>query len=120
MRVCLVAVPFNEGFSMRSLIATLFVAAALLAGLSAAVAHEGHDHGEPPPAPRADAAPRGEVASDAFELVAIAQGETLVLYLDRFGSNEPVQGATLTVEAPGGPIQAEAAGSAYRIKAPWL
>jgi cobalt-zinc-cadmium efflux system membrane fusion protein len=105
---------------MRSLIATAFSAVALVASLSAARAHEGHDHGPAAPAARADAAPRGEAASDAFELVAVAQGETLVLYLDRFASNEPVQGARLTVEAPGGSVEAEAAGSTYRIKAPWL
>jgi cobalt-zinc-cadmium efflux system membrane fusion protein len=105
---------------MRTLIASALAAAALLASLGTAPAHEGHDHGPAAPAARVDAAPRGEAASDAFELVAVAQGETLVLYLDRFASNEPVQGATLTVEAPGGSVTAEAAGSTYRIKAPWL
>jgi RND family efflux transporter MFP subunit len=105
---------------MRTLIASALAAAALLASLGAAPAHEGHDHGPAAPAARADVAPRGEAASDAFELVAVAQGETLVLYLDRFASNEPVQGATLTVEAPSGPVTAEATGSTYRIKAPWL
>jgi cobalt-zinc-cadmium efflux system membrane fusion protein len=105
---------------MRSLFATAFAAVALVASLSAAAAHEGHDHGPAAPAARADTAPRGEAASDAFELVAVAQGETLILYLDRFASNEPVQGATLTVEAPGGSVEAEAKGSTYRIKAPWL
>src|SRR5262245_7006789 len=105
---------------MRSLIATALAVAALLASLGAVPAHEGHDHGPAAPAARVDAPPRGEAVSDAFGLVAVAQGETLVLYLDRFASNEPVQGATLTVEAPGGPVQAEASGSTYRIKAPWL
>jgi membrane fusion protein, heavy metal efflux system len=105
---------------MRPLFASALVAAALLAGLSAAPAHEGHDHGPAAPAARADAAPRGEATSEAFELVAVAQGETLVFYLDRFASNEPVRDATLAVEAPGGPVTAEAAGGAYRIKAPWL
>ena len=105
---------------MRSLFASALAAAALLAGLSATAAHEGHDHGPAAPAARADAAPRGEATSDAFELVAVAQGETLVFYLDRFASNEPVRDATLAVEAPGGPVTAEAAGGAYRIKAPWL
>src|SRR5262245_9839395 len=103
---------------MRSLIA--LAAAALLASLSVTRAHEGHDHGPAAPAARADAAPRGEAASDAFELVAVAQGETLVFYLDRFASNEPVLGANLGVETPGGPVTAEAAGGTYRIKAPWL
>ena len=87
---------------MRSLFASALAAAALLASLSATAAHEGHDHGPAAPAARADAAPRGEAASDAFELVAVAQGETLVFYLDRFASNEPVRDATLAVEAPGG------------------
>jgi cobalt-zinc-cadmium efflux system membrane fusion protein len=105
---------------MRILFASALAAAALLAGLSATAAHEGHDHGPAAPAARADAAPRGEATSDAFELVAVAQGETLVFYLDRFGSNEPVRDATLAVEAPGGPVMAEAAGGAYRINAPWL
>ena len=105
---------------MRFLFASALAAAALLAGLSATAAHEGHDHGPAAPAARADAAPRGEATSDAFELVAVAQGETLVFYLDRFASNEPVRDATLAVEAPGGPVTAEAAGGAYRIKAPWL
>ena len=85
-----------------------------------APAHEGHDHGPAAPAARADVAPRGEASSDAFELVAVAQGETLFFFLDRFASNEPVRDATLTVEAPGGSVEAEAAGGAYRIKAPWL
>src|SRR5262245_38848363 len=105
---------------MRSLIATALAVAALLASLGAVPAHEGHDHGPAAPAARVDAPPRGEAVSDAFGLVAVAQGETLVLYLDRFASNEPVQGATLTVEARGGSVEAEAAGSTYRIKAPWL
>ena len=105
---------------MRSLVATILAAAGLLASLSAVPAHEGHDHGPAAPATRADAAPRGEASSDAFELVAVAQGETLVFYLDRFASNEPVRDATLTVEVPNGSVAAEATGGAYRIKAPWL
>jgi RND family efflux transporter MFP subunit len=105
---------------MRSLIAAALAVAALLASPHAAQAHEGHDHGTASPPARADAAPRGEASSDAFELVAIAQGQDLVFYLERFGSNEPVPHATLTVETPDGPVTAEATGDVYRIKAPWL
>src|SRR5262245_24482979 len=105
---------------MRSLIAVALAATGLIATLSASLAHEGHEHGPAAPAARTDAAPRGEAASDAFELVAVAQGEALVFYLDRFSSNEPVRDAALTVETPGGSVTAEAAGGAYRIKAPWL
>jgi RND family efflux transporter MFP subunit len=105
---------------MQSFIAAAFAAAALLASLGASAAHEGHNHGPAQPASRADAAPRGAASSDAFELVAVAQGDALVFYLDRFASNEPVSGATLSIETPGGPVTAEAVGTTYRIKAPWL
>jgi cobalt-zinc-cadmium efflux system membrane fusion protein len=84
-------------------------------------AHEGHDHGAPPPPVSATIAPRGEAASDAFELVVIAEGGTLVIYLDRFATNEPIEGATIEVETPDGPVTATPrAGDAYRLKAPWL
>ena len=105
---------------MRSLIGIALAGAALLAALVASPAHEGHDHGPATPPPRADAEPRGEASSDAFELVAVAQGDALILYLDRFASNEPVHGATLEVETPDGPVKAEASDGSYRIKAPWL
>ena len=57
----------------------------------------------------------------AFEIVAIARGENLEIYLDRFATNEPVIGATLEVESPGGPVKAAAgADGTYRVAAPWL
>jgi len=97
--------------------------AALLAFLSAGPlpAHEGHVHGAPPPPVSATIAPRGEAASDAFELIAIAEGEELAIYLDRFATNEPVEGASIEVETPEGPVTATPrAGDAYRLAAPWL
>ncbi len=59
-----------------ALMGALALIAAL--GLDAARTHEGHDHG-PQPVVVVDAAPRGEASSALFELVAIAQGEELVL-----------------------------------------
>lgn len=98
----------------------LAVTAALCAAITPASAHEGHDHEEPPPV-AAGAPPRGEAASDAFELVAIARGENLQIYLDRFATNEPVTGATLEVETPAGPVKAtEDTDGTYRVAAPWL
>ena len=49
--------------------------AAMLATLIAGTGHghEGHDHA-PQPAVSADGSPRGEAASELFELVAIAKG----------------------------------------------
>ncbi|HYO91194.1 MAG TPA: hypothetical protein VEQ40_06140, partial [Pyrinomonadaceae bacterium] len=84
-------------------------------------AHEGHHHGEQAVAPLASALPRGEAVSDELELVAIARGETLEVYLDRFATNEPVTGAAIDVETPKGAARAEqGADGAYRIAAPWL
>ena len=98
----------------------LAVTAALGAAIAPASAHEGHDHGEQPPV-SAGALPRGEADSNAFEIVAIVRGENLEIYLDRFATNEPVTGATLEVESPGGPVKAAAgADGTYRMAAPWL
>ncbi|KMO15765.1 RND transporter [Methylobacterium platani JCM 14648] len=86
-----------------------------------ALAHEGHDHGAPPPPVSKTVAPRGEAASAAFELVAIPRGDVLVLYLDCFATGEPVTDAVLAVETPAGPATAEAApDGSYRLAAPWL
>ena len=62
----------------------LAVTAALSAAIAPASAHDGHDHGEQQPV-AAGALPRGEAASNAFEIVAIVRGENLEIYLDRFG-----------------------------------
>ena len=98
----------------------LAVTAVLCGAIAPASAHEGHDHGEQPPV-SAGALPRGEADSDAFEIVAIVRGENLEIYLDRFATNEPVTGATIEVESPGGPVKAAAgADGTYRVAAPWL
>ena len=106
---------------MSRVIATAFAAVAWVAtlGASAIRAHEGHGHG-PQPSVRIDAAPRGQASSALFELVAIAQGEELVIYIDRFATNEPVRDAAVEVETPAGPATAAASDDAYRLKAPWL
>jgi len=59
-------------------------------------AHEGHDH-DAPQATGGPAAPRIAVHSEAYELVGILKGDQLVIYLDRFGSNEPITAATIAV-----------------------
>jgi RND family efflux transporter MFP subunit len=98
----------------------LAVTSALFAAIAPASAHEGHDHEEQPPV-AAGALPRGEADSNAFELVAIARGESLEIYLDRFATNEPVTGAIIEVESPAGPVKAaEGADGTYRLAAPWL
>lgn len=94
-------------------------ALAFLAGALPLSAHEGHDGpSSPPPLPAL--APRAEAASDLFELVAIAQGGELALYVDRFVSNAPVEDAAIEVETPAGLQAAQARpGEPYRLAAPW-
>ena len=58
----------------------------------------GHGDHEAPAAPTS-ALPRVEAHSDLFELVGIVEGDLMRLYLDRYASNEPVQGASLEIEA---------------------
>ena len=68
----------------------------------------------------ANLAPRAEAVSELHELVAIARGGELVIYLDRFATNESVDGATIEVETPAGPESVRAmASEPYRLSAPW-
>ncbi|ANW00935.1 efflux RND transporter periplasmic adaptor subunit [Bradyrhizobium icense] len=104
------------GRALRALAAV----AALSAALAPASAHEGHDHGEQP-AVSTGALPRGEADSDIFEIVAVVRGDHLEIHLDRFATNEPVTGAVLEVETPGGSATATENGDGtYRLPAPWL
>lgn len=100
-------------------------AASMLFGfglLTAAVpahAHAGHDD---EPAPPANAAPRAEAHSDLFELVAVLGSDgRLWLYLDRFGTVEPIDGATIQVTIDGEPALAtRAAEAVYVLSSPAL
>jgi cobalt-zinc-cadmium efflux system membrane fusion protein len=74
---------------MSRVMAVVLGATILLGLAGAARTHEGHDHG-PEPEIKVDASPRGHASSAQFEVVAIAQGDELVIYLDRFATNEPV------------------------------
>lgn len=99
------------------------LAVALSFGIAPAGAHEGHDHGATPPTASVAAAPvgvRAEVVGTAFELVAVAEGASLTLYLDTFATNEPLAGADITVETPTGPVKATEDGDRYRLDAPFL
>ncbi len=107
---------------MRSLFRAALCVAALASfpGAGLLLAHDGHDHGAPPPAEISNLAPRAEAASEHYELVAIARGGDLVIYLDRFATNESVDGASITVDTPAGPEPARAmANEPYRLSAPW-
>lgn len=93
---------------------------ASFSGSGSPLAHEGHDHDAPPPAAISNLAPRTEAVSEHYELVAIARGGDLVIYLDRFASNESVDGAGIEVETWAGSEPARAmANEPYRLSAPW-
>lgn len=84
-------------------------------------AHEGHDHGAPPPPVTTTIAPRADASSADFELVAIARGPLLRIYVDTFRGNEPVLGAKIDVDGPSGTVTATpTTDGAYTIEAPWL
>jgi RND family efflux transporter MFP subunit len=92
-----------------------------LFGVQPTAAHEGHDHGAPPPPVSVTIAPRADASSADFELVAIARGAKLRIYLDTFRGNDPVQGAEIEVDGPGGTSKATAtADGAYTLEAPFL
>lgn len=93
----------------------------ILLGAGAAKAHEGHDHGAPPPPVSITIAPRANASSADFELVAIARGANLRIYLDTFRGNEPVRDADIEVDGPGGTAKATPTpDGAYALDAPWL
>jgi len=105
---------------MNRIFAALGAALITLLGASWLSAHEGHDHDAAPLPASVSIAPRAEATSDAFELIAIAQGSELSIYLDGFATNEPVEGAAIEVETPNGPVIARTHGDAYRVPATWL
>jgi membrane fusion protein, heavy metal efflux system len=110
----------GNGLSMMRVFAGLGAALITLLGASWLSAHEGHDHDAAPLPASVSIAPRAEATSDAFELIAIAEGSELAIYLDRFATNESVEGAAIEVETPNGPITARTHGDAYRVPATWL
>lgn len=97
-----------------------WLALALSFFASAAPAHEGHDHGAPPPPVSATIAPRADASSNDFEVVAVARGEVLRLYLDAFRDNAPIGGAEVEVDTPDGTQKArEESEGVYVLAAPW-
>lgn len=66
-------------------------------------ASDGHSHAgsAPAPVPVTASAPRAVAATEDFEVVAILEGKHLVVYVDRFASNEPVGKAKVEIEGAG-------------------
>lgn len=98
----------------------LLLAVATLLGAASARAHEGHDHGAPPPPASSTIAPRADASSPDLELVVIARGDKLEVYLDTFRGNEPVEGAEIEIDAPDGVLKPTSTGPGfYSVAAPF-
>lgn len=93
----------------------------MIAFTGGVAAHEGHDHGAPPPPVSTTIAPRVEAASTVFEAVVIARGAELQVYIDTFDANAPVAGAAVEMDTPSGVIiGAETEPGVYAFSAPWV
>ncbi len=105
---------------MTNLVRVLSLMSLVLLGTVPAGAHPGHGH-EVIPVSAGTAAPRTEAHSDLFELVLIVRGGAAVLTLDRFATNEPIEGATIEVAEGDSTAKVESQpDSTYRLAAPWL
>jgi len=94
---------------------------AFLLPSSALLAHEGHDHGAPPPPVSATIAPRFEASSEALEMVGVYRAGKLTLHLDRFKGNAPEVAAGVELETPKGTVKAQPLGDGrYALDAPWV
>lgn len=108
-------------FRIRPFAAVTIMAVFLSAVALPANAHEGHDHGAPPPPVSRTIAPRADAASADFEIVAVARGDRLFVYLDTFRENEPVIGAGIEIDSPAGLLKPVADGAGvYTVAAPFV
>jgi len=83
-------------------------------------AHEGHDHG-PPIVVVESTLPRVEANSPDFELVGIVSAGTMLIFLDRFQDNAPIQVARIEVSDGTSAVAAERqADGSLVLRAPWL
>lgn len=85
------------------------------------LAHGGADDDVPAAASPVTGAPRTEANSGEFELVAVAKGQTLVITLDHFATNEPITKGTIEVAEGDSSLPAEAQeDGTYLLRAPWV
>src|SRR5256885_14242511 len=94
-------VMLRAGLRRAIRVTTISLLGALCLGGAASAAGDRSDRAADPMPPRIVA------QSNQFELVGVAHGKTLTVYLDRFIDNEPVVGAIVNVEAAGQIVPAE-------------
>lgn len=86
---------------MKRTIALLAAATVALAAFASGDSSDGHTHAEPAAVATSAMAPRAVASTEEFEVVAVLEGRKLVLYVDRFASNEPVTKAKVEVDGAG-------------------
>jgi len=92
------------------------LAIGLLVGPTIALAHGDEDHGAPPTTAVTTAQPRVSIHSEQYELVGVLRGPWLDVYLDRFGTNEPVTGAKIAMTISDEETTAEPSpGGTYKV-----
>lgn len=101
----------------RHLMAGLLAAAVTSTG---AYAHEGHDHAEtPPPVEATNVEPRIGTNTDLYELVTVLSRGQLVMYLDQYADNAPINDAQVDVETGSWKGRAKRVGDGiYAVAAP--
>src|SRR3954463_213798 len=90
---------------------------AVLLGSAAVLAHGGEEHSHDKPAATVTTTqPRVSIHSEQYELVGVLRGPWLDVYLDRFGTNEPVTGAKIAVTISDEETTAEPSpGGTYKV-----
>jgi hypothetical protein len=87
-------------------------------------AHGGHDHAAEavPSSSKNSPYTKTYLSSDQVEMVAMARGPGLWLYVDEFATNNPITNATISVESEGHSLMAKQANAdgVYQFDAPWL
>ncbi len=107
--------------SIAHKVALALLTLVLVVAVAPAHAHEGHDHGAPPPPVSSTIAPRADASSTDFEIVLIARGDKLAVFLDTFRENQPVDGAAIEIDALGSVLTPIADGpGSYSVAAPFL
>lgn len=107
---------------IRLLVTVLVVIASVVLVGPIALADAGHDDGRRGASDTPAASPsRFEADDGEYELVGIINGHDLLLYLDRFTTNEPVNGATVAVTVGDQRVVATSAGDGlYSLAPQWL
>lgn len=97
----------------------LMFAVLTIGGQGGALAHEGEDHSQGKAPIAQPLLPRAEAASEDFELLAVLEADRILIYLDRYASNEPVTKAIVEVEGEGLAAKAtEASAGVYAVALP--